>query len=194
MNLWWSSLSGGAQFYWAVAIFASALQVMLLITSFCGGHFEFSHGDAGADTSCGHGDPGVRLVSLRVLTAFFVGFGWSGVLGLQRGMSGISTTMSALVTGLIFMFLLFGMLRFLISMGSDGTLNYQHAIGQPGQVYVTIPASRAGPGQIEIMLQGRLITASAMTDAPAPISPRTPIEVTGVNGATLLIVRPAIPS
>ena len=45
--------------------------------------------------------------------------------------------------------------------------------GSPGKVYVTVPAHRAGAGQVEIMLQGRLTMAAAQTDA-ATLSPQTP--------------------
>jgi hypothetical protein len=190
MSLWWSSLTGSAQFYWTIAIFATALQLLLLFGTLLGGHFDSGHGDGGADTS-GDTESHSRFLSLRVLIAFFVGFGWAGVLGLQQGMSGLSTAMASLVTGVIFMFLLAGTLRFLLAMRADGTLNYQNAVGQSGQVYVTIPPARSGPGQVEIMLQGRLITASALTDATMPLTPRTPIEVTAVDGATTLIVQPA---
>lgn len=191
MSSWWSSLQGGSQFYWAVAIFASALQILMLLGSVVGGYLDFNHGDAGPDTAHGDHSEGVRFLSFRIVAAFFVGFGWCGVLGLQTGMSGLSTAVSACVTGLVFMLLLFGTLRLLLAMRADGTLNYRNAIGQAGHVYVTIPPARSGPGQVEILLQGRLITASAVTDAALPLPPRAPIKVTAVEGASLLIVQPS---
>ncbi len=194
MSPWWSSLNSGAQFYWAIAIFASVLQLFLILGTLLGGTFDSDHGDAGPDTSSNDLSSGVKIFSFRVLIAFFVGFGWAGVLGHQQGMSTTSTAMASLVTGLIFMALLFATLRFLLSMRADGTLNYRNAIGTFGQVYVTIPAARTGPGQVELMLQGRLITASAVTDAPEPLAPYTPIEVVAVEGVTLLVVLPVLPT
>ncbi|MDZ4288197.1 MAG: hypothetical protein U0984_09570 [Prosthecobacter sp.] len=189
MTSWWASLTDGAPIYWCIAIFASVLQVLLLLGSFLGGHFGVDHGDAGPDTSGGDSG-GVKILSLRVLVAFFVGFGWAGVLGLRQGMSGVSTAFAAMTAGVIFMALLFFTLRFLIAMRDDGTLNYANALGLEGQVYVTVPAARSGPGQVEIMLQGRLITATAVTDAATPLPPRLPITVTAVEAANLLVVQP----
>ena len=91
------------------------------------------------------------------------------------------------------MVLIFVTLRFLVSMKHDGTLRYGNALGLDGQVYVTIPAARSGAGQVEIKLQGRLITTAAVTDASAPLPPRTPITVTAVEAANLLVVQPVNP-
>eukprot|EP01031_Cornospumella_fuschlensis_P017602 gene17602-21533_t len=125
---------------------------------------------------------GLVLVALA-----YRGFGWAGVLGLRQGMSGLSTALAALTAGILFMALLFFTLRFLIAMRDDGTLNYRNALGLRGQVYVTVPAARSGPGQVEIKLQGRLITATAVTDSPTPLPPRQPIMVTSVEEANLLV-------
>lgn len=190
MTSWWNSLTDGLPFYWCIAIFASVLQVLLLLGSFLGGHFDSDHGDGGADTSSDSSSGGVKILSLRVLVAFFVGFGWAGVLGLRQGMSGMSAAAAATAAGVIFMALLYFTLRFLIAMRDDGTLNYQNALGAQGQVYVTIPAARSGPGQVEIKLQGRLITATAVTDTATPLPPRLPITVIAVEAANLLVVQP----
>src|SRR5688500_12487028 len=121
MTTWWDSLFSGGLFYWAIAIFASVIQLLLILGSVVGGHFDADHGDVGADTGDDHSG-GISLFSMRVLVAFFVGFGWAGVLGHRYGMSHFSTAFSALAAGLAFMFLLFLTLRFLVSMKHDGTL------------------------------------------------------------------------
>lgn len=189
MTSWWNSLTDGAPFYWAIAIFASVLQILLMLGTLLGTSFDTDHGDAGPDTSGDHPSGSVKILSLRVLVAFFVGFGWAGVLGYRQGMSGVSASLAAVTAGVLFMALLYFMLRFLMAMRDDGTLNYRNALGLHGQVYVTVPAARSGPGQVEIKLQGRLITASAVTDSPTPLPPRLPIMVTSVEAANLLVVQ-----
>ena len=58
-----------------------------------------------------------------------------------------------------------------------------------GKVYVTIPPHRSGQGQIEIMLQGRLITADAITDAGTALLPLSAVEVVSVQPDNLMIVQ-----
>jgi hypothetical protein len=191
MTSWWGSFFDGGLFYWVIAIIASVIQGLLILGSLMGGGFETDHAEIGTDadgSDSSHG--GVSIFSLRVLVAFFVGFGWAGVLGHRYGMSQVSTAVSASVAGFVFMALLFFTLRFLVSMKHDGTLRYANALGVQGQVYVTIPPARSGPGQVELLLQGRLITANAVTDTAAPLAPRTPITVTAVEPMNLLVVEP----
>lgn len=181
-------LPSGSQLYWVVAIFATVLQVLLLVGALTGGDQDFDHG---ADSHDGSTSDGVQILSLRVIVAFFVGFGWAGVLGQQNGMSPWLTAITACVTGVVFMLLLFGTLRFLMSLRDDGSLRYERAIGLRGQVYVTIPPRRDGVGQIEVMLQSRLITANAMTDSLRPLAPQHPIEIIDMIAPNTFIVIPA---
>ena len=187
MTATWTDLVSGSQLYWAVAIFASVLQVLLLVGALMGGGHDFDHG---ADSHDGSTTDGVKILSLRVLVAFFVGFGWAGVMGQRNGMSPAATTFAAIISGVIFMLLLFATLRLLMSMRDDGSLRYENAIGLRGQVYVTIPAARAGLGQIEVMLQGRLITASAVTDADHALAPQHGIEITALMPPNTFVVQP----
>jgi hypothetical protein len=187
MNTSWFDFASGTQLYWAVAVFASVLQVFLLVGALMGGGHDFDHG---ADSHDGSTTDAVKILSLRVLVAFFVGFGWAGVMGQRNGMSPGSTALAALISGVIFMLLLFATLRLLMSMRDDGSLHYENAIGLRGQVYVTIPAVRAGIGQIEVMLQGRLITASAVTDADHALAPQHGIEITALMPPNTFVVKP----
>jgi hypothetical protein len=181
------TFASGAQLYWAVAIFASVLQVLLLVGAFIGGAHDFDHG---AESHDGSTTDAVKILSLRILTAFFVGFGWAGVMGHRNGMSAATTGIAAIITGILFMLLLFFTLRFLMSLRDDGSLRYENAIGLRGQVYVTIPAARAGHGQIEVMLQGRLITAGAVTDADHDLPPQHGIEITALTPPNTFVVKP----
>ena len=96
----------------------------------------------------------------------------------------------AVISGFAFMMLMFVTMRLLMSMRDDGSLHYENAIGLRGQVYVTIPAIRAGIGQIEVMLQGRLITASAVTDSDHALAPQHGIEITALMPPNTFVVKP----
>lgn len=188
MTAAWTDLLTGSQMYWAISVFASVLQVFLLIGAFIGHASDFDHG---TDAHDGTADGGVKILSLRVLVAFFVGFGWAGVLAQRKGLPPVPALAIAVGSGAVFMMLMFITMRVLLSMRDDGTLRYENAIGTRGQVYVTIPAARAGAGQIEIMLQGRLITAGAVTDAPQPLPPMSRIQVTALVPPNTFVVQPA---
>ncbi len=188
MNQWWYLLLPVAKFYWTIALFASVLQLCLMFGAVMGAEHNI-HGGDGADGDHGHAP---KFFSLRALVAFFVGFGWAGVLAVNSGFSTGSVHVAALVTGGIFMVVIAGLMSFLVSLRSEGTLDYKNAIGVRGKVYVTIPPHRTGQGQVEIMLQSRLITASAITDAATALAPLTAIDVIAVEADNLLIVKPVI--
>jgi membrane protein implicated in regulation of membrane protease activity len=216
MNEWWDSLNGWQQFFWTVAIFSSLLQAFFFIASLIGGG-DFDHGDAdaaggvdfgsgdadaGGDTDLdsdggdgvdGHEDVshGVKILSVRAMVAFGVGFGWAGVLGLSNGWTLGAALLGGLAFGLVFLFAIYFIMRFLMAMQDPGGgLDYWNAVGKRGHAYFTIPGARMGEGQIEILLQGRLITANAVTEHPDSIPPRAPVTVLSVEGENLFVVEP----
>lgn len=196
MSDWWSSLTFSEQIFWGVAIFATTIQVLFFAGSLLGlGDADSDlDGDLEApeDGSVGHhqGVGGLKLLSVRAIMGFLTGFGWAGVLGLGSGMTLALTLILACVTGLVFALLVALTLKFVMSMTADGTLRYERAVGTRGKVYVTIPARRGGHGQIEILLQGRLITAPAVTDADHDLPQLAAVEVTAMESAGVFMVRP----
>ena len=172
--------------FWGIAIVASVFQILVFAGSLIGSH-DFDHAPDGGD---GSSVEGMKLLSIRAITAFLVGFGWAGALFLGSGSALSTALLAALVFGGMFMAIIFLMMRALVSLRADGTLDYSNATGRTGNVYVTIPAGRAGQGQVEIMIQGRLTTVSAVTDAPLPLPPRTSVTVDSVEGNNLLVVSP----
>jgi membrane protein implicated in regulation of membrane protease activity len=185
---WWNSLTGATLFFWTVAIGASVFQLLLFIGSMFAGH-DFDHSaDVGSENAPMAGAEGaVKVLSVRAMVAFAVGFGWAGVLFVDEGFSLTVTIAIAMFVGLLFMGMIYGVMRFMVSLKADGTLDYANAVGLEGKVYVTIPAARAGEGQIELLLQGRLITVTAVTSHFHPLSPHTSVRVDSVEGNTLVV-------
>lgn len=183
--------------FWAVAVFAGVLQVLMLLGSAFAGH-DLGHGDvAGHDTGGGHDShngnatTAAKVFSFRALLAFLLGFGWAGALLSTRGLAFWLLLPVAAVTGVFFMWLFLATMRLLFCLRSDGNLDYHNAIGHTGSVYVTIPPARGGRGQVEILLQERLITADAVTDHPHSLAPNTKVIVWAVEGESLMVVAPA---
>jgi energy-coupling factor transporter transmembrane protein EcfT len=175
MNDWWEQLTPLLKILWCIALFASVFQLIMFAGAIFGAGHDFDH-DAAADGASGA--EGAQILSIRTLVAGAVGFGWAGVLAKGSGASDLAAIAIALVTGILFMLLVFWMMRLLFSMRDDGTLNYQNAVGLTGRVYVTIPAKR--------------VTATAQTDIDRSLPPQASIRVTAAQSDNTLIVEPVI--
>jgi hypothetical protein len=186
MNQWWQSLSGASQVFWGIAIAASLFQVLIFVGSVFSSH-DFDHS---ADPNAADSGEALKLLSLRGIVAFLVGFGWTGGLFLAKGLSLLLVILMAIAAGIVFMGVILLIMRLLVSLKADGTLDYANAVGQTGHVYITIPARRSGQGQVEVMIQGRLVTAQAVTDSYQSIAPQTEIVVLALESHTLLLVSP----
>lgn len=152
------------QIFYAIGLFSLAVLLIQILLTLVG---LDHHGDA--DLS-GHGDhdSAMGLLTVRTVTAFFVGFGWTGV-----------------ITGTAFLLTAAFRIRNLLRLqSSGGNVDYNNAVGSVGTVYTTIPAAEAGGGQLELTIQGRLMMAEAYTKAgwnlpkskretPAPEKPQT---------------------
>jgi hypothetical protein len=187
MTDWWNSLLIERQIFYAIGIFSLGVLLLQILGTLVG---LDHHGDA--DLS-GHGDhdSGMGLLTVRTVTAFFVGFGWTGVIMLNHGYSMVAAIAAGTVTGAAFLlatwFLITNLLRL---QSSGGNVDYNNAIGSVGTVYTTIPAAEAGGGQIELMLQGRLMMAEAYTKATWNLKPNSKAKVIALIGRSTLLVEP----
>src|SRR6478672_11433361 len=145
MTEWWNSLLIEKQIFYAIGLLSIAILLLqILLVAIGVGH----HGDA--DFS-GHGDhdTGIGLLTVRTVTAFFVGFGWTGVIMLNRGYSMVAAILARTGIGMVFLLVTWFLIRNLLRLqSSGGNVDYNNAVGTVGTVYTTIPAAQAGGGQI----------------------------------------------
>lgn len=182
---WWDALNFNLQIFYGIAIVALIFLVFQMITT-----FVFGMDDASAGVDISHHDSGMSIFSVRGITAFFTGFGWTGVICIKNGLPLILSVAIAFIVGFAVMMLIYLMMRSLMSLQSSGTLNYSNAVGQVATVYLTIsPVQRAG-GQVEVMIQGRLVTAEALQKGSQPLSPGTKVKIVDLIGGTTLLVEP----
>ena len=186
MTDWWNSLLIEKQIFYAIGLFSLAVLLLQILLTLVGvGHHD-------ADFS-GHGDhdSGMGLLTVRTVTAFFVGFGWTGAIMLNRGYSMIVAILAGAAVGVAFLLTTAFLIRNLLRLqSSGGTVDYNNAIGTVGTVYSTIPAAEAGGGQIELMIQGRLMMAEAYTRAARNLPPNSKAKVVALIGQTTLLVEP----
>ena len=182
---WWSTLGRALQIFYGIALTTSALMLFQLVLMLFGmdGDSDFD-----VDDIDDHGTGGI--LSVRTITAFFVGFGWTGVTALENGWTLVPTILVSTAVGGGFMMGVFALMRTLYGMRYTGTLDYKNAVGQVGNVYLRIPAAMAGPGQIEVLVQGRLRTVQAFTRAERQLGNNERVRVVELMDETTLLVEP----
>lgn len=155
------------------------LQTALMLVGFDGHH--------DVDAS-GAMDGEIGFFSVRSVVAFFVGFGWTGVLATKAGWDVLSSTAAGLGVGLAFMAVIYGLIRVLYAQRASGNLRLENAVGQAGRVYVGIPADGAAGGQVQVTVQGALRTLPAITRGGTAIASGSTIIVRETVPPDLLVV------
>jgi hypothetical protein len=178
MEGWWSSLGTPLQVFYVIALASSALLLLQAFLALLGFEVDFDEGGE------------VGFVSLRTATAFFTGFGWTGIIALKAGWSLPAALLAAGAAGGAFMAAVFALMRGLYSLRYKGNVDYRNAIGAFGTVYLPVPGAMGGPGQIEVLVQGRLRVVPAFTRAPQRIPNRARVRVVDTLDAQTLLVEP----
>jgi len=188
ISTWWEAMSAIEKVYWCVAIPASVLFIIQIITTFFIGDFDSVEADGDADVSV-DSDSGIpfQFLSFKNLVAFFTIFGWVGIACLHRNLSIPLSIVIATVSGLAMMAVMATLMYFMGKLAESGGLELKNARGKTGTVYLTIPASRSGMGQIQINVQG-FQTLDAMTDDPEAIPTGSLVQVNDVISNGILLV------
>ena len=188
---WLKSLSGLEIAYFIIACIGTVallIQIVMMLIG-AGGEADAdfdtdTDGDGSLDT---HTDTGVSLFTVKGLTAFFAIGGWTGMLMLSYNVGVAITVPVSVVAGLAAYFIVWALIRLVLKLQEDGTLNYASAIGQTATVYVSIPASRTGRGKITLVLQGRYTELDAVTDETERIPLDCAVEITEQAGDAFVV-------
>ncbi len=188
---WLKSLSGLEIAYFIVACIgtlALLIQIILMIVG-AGGDGDLDlDTDADADGDLdSHTDTGVSLFTLKGLTAFFAIGGWTGMLMLSYDIHVGITVAVSVVAGLAAYFVVWGLIRLMLKLQEDGTLDYASAVGKEATVYVSIPANRGGRGKITLVLQGRYTELDAVTDESERIPVDSAVEIVDKAGDAFVV-------
>ena len=180
---WLKSLSGLEIAYFIIACIGTVALLIQIVMMLIG-----AGGEADADGSLDtHTDTGVSLFTVKGLTAFFAIGGWTGMLMLSYNVGVAITVPVPEVEGLAAYFIVWALIRLVLKLQEDGTLNYASAIGQTATVYVSIPASRTGRGKITLVLQGRYTELDAVTDETERIPVDCAVEITEQAGDAFVV-------
>ena len=213
---WWNALGMASQIFACMAIPATLVLVVQTVMLFLGmsgddgadtpvddvaeiDDFSDDVLDANKDGVFGENETadvhdftgleGLRIFTLRGIVAFFVVFGWMGVMLDGANVNLALTVIISFACGFAIMLLLAYLLRAIMRLRSDGNTDNRNAVGTAGKVHLTIPPLRKGEGKVHIMLQGAYVERDAVTDEEEPIPTGSEIVVIGISGQTDLVVR-----
>lgn len=189
-NAWWDSLSLILRIFYGIAILSAVVLGLQMIATFLLGGTHSDVGDFSHADGLTHHDSGVGVLSIKSVTAFFTGFGWTAIGFIRMGLTMPLVMLFAGLIGVGMMFLIYFVMRSLMKLSDSGTMDYINAVGQPGSVYVTIPPAKGPGGQVETMIQGRLVTAQAIQRGAEPLKPGTKVNVVEKIGTSTLLVEP----
>ncbi len=212
---WWNSLGLVTQIFYCIAVPSTLVLLIQTVLMFIGMGDDGAE-DIGIDDAVGGHDvdieadvdgdgvfendsvfdgndvaglEGLRVFTVRGIIAFFVVFGWVGIVMNGAGAQLFLTIPVAAACGFAMMVLIAFMLRAVMKLRSDGNADNRNAIGTAGKVHLTVPPARSGEGKVHIMLQGSYVERSAVTDSEEALPTGSEVVVVGVSGQTDLIVK-----
>jgi len=213
-NLWWQGLGLVGQIMACAAIPMTIVMILQLILMILGIGFGSSDGDFdndvidhGGDHGLDHGgDHGLdnggdnasdhggthdaRFFTIRGVVAFFALGGWAGLAALTAGIRPLWSIHISLLSGVAAMLLASLAIKLALGMQSSGNIDLRNAISLTADVYIPIPPSRSNTGKVTLVLQERFIEVDALTDSDFTLRSNSKVEVVGVDGTDVLIVRP----
>ena len=186
-----------------VAVPATVIMILQTVMIFIGmaGHSDVDMpDDNGIDGVFGNdspdapdvhlGDSGLRIFTVRGMVAFFAVGGWAGLSALSLSGSTAAAIITAFIAGTLALLLVAWFFKWAASLNENGTLQMESAVGKVGEVYITVPPEMSGTGKVNVIIQGRMTEAEAMTDSDRPLKYGEPVEVVGMAVGNVLKVRP----
>lgn len=205
MGAWWGTLGLAAQLFYLIAVLSSVILLIQLVLSLLGAGGDHLAADGGGMDLSGHLDVGghdlsvhdvglhdvpVSVFSVRTVLAFFVGFGWTGVVMLRSEVALLPTIAVATGVGILFLLVVFWLMTMIYRLSESGTVDYRNAQGQAGTVYLPIPAQGSGQGQVQLVVQGRMRELPAVTEEAESLPTGTRVRVVKVlDGNTVVVKR-----
>jgi hypothetical protein len=184
---WWNELNLAKQLFYGIALTAGLVSLVLMVLAI----FGMEHDDAvDAIAAGGIGHDAGGMFSVKPLTGFFLGFGWIGGFAMDRGAAiWLAVVLGCLAGGGMMAVILF-MFRAILAMRSDGTARIEDAVGAVGTVYVSLPATKGGGGQVTVTFRGRQETYSALQAGEKPIPSGEKVKVVSLIDSRTVLVEP----
>lgn len=184
-----------AVWFTAPALLGTGFLLIQLVLGELGGDGAL---DVDLDVDIDGDHPGAEFgwLSVQSVSAFFLGYGWIGFAAyrfLDLGFTGSAVVGVAAGFGVAWMMI--WLLRTFLKLQNNTNVYIQQARGMVGEVYVTVPPSGSGRGEVVLVINNSRHSYSAIQDgenASEPIVTHTRVRVRDVDTASnILIVEPA---
>lgn len=206
MFTWMDNLRGLELLFACCAIFGTTLFVIRLVLMFIGmgdghsadaghidaGHVDAGHVDAGNVGDVNHqgdfhdSDLSFRALSLQGITAFFMMFGLIGWAVIRQYENSVwIPVIAGTAAGLATVWLMKKIFQLAGSLQSSGTMNLSNAVGQEGNVYLTIHPGASG--KVRVTFQDRLSILDAVADGNTEIKTGESVRVVRVAAGKLVV-------
>lgn len=189
VSAWWNALGWDSQIFYAVGGIALAIVLIQATLTLIGiGDIGIeTPGDLAPDADVPH-DVGLGLISVRTLTAFFLGFGLTGGLLLESGTAFPWALTGAAAVGAVFLLIIFWIMKLLCGLRASGNADLTSAKGATGTVYVAVAPNRVAGGQVEVLVSGRVMTLPVLTAGAEKIPAGTLVRVIDLVPPNILLV------
>ena len=191
---WWDGLAVLSKVYWIIAFPSSLIFLIQLIMTFIGGDVDHDmDGDFDGDMDGGDFDHdiGFHFITFKNMIAFFTLFAWSGLASIEGGLGTVITIIVSTASGLIMMVIMASLFYYISKLSHSATMDIKNAIGQTGDVYLTVPSKKSGIGKVQVNVQGQLRTLDAMTEDTEDIKSNSIVEVAEIISGNILLVKRA---
>ena len=170
------------RYFLYVALFSSLVFVAQAVLTFIG-----SDSTDGTEPDFDGADAPFQLFSLRNLTNFLLGFGWTGVAFYPMIENKFLLTILAAVVGAGFVLIFFLIIKQLLKLSEDNTFKISDLKNKTGEVYLKIPAQSLGKGKVLISLKGTNHELYAITNSETDILSGELIKVVDIKDEILIV-------
>lgn len=193
MANWWNSLSDLQHIFAFIGIPATLVLIVQTILLFFGigdGDDDISIDDGMPDAEMG--DDGLALFSIRGIVGMLCIAGWAGIVFIDFGVSNILSIFLAILCGIATLFGTAYLMKAVLKLQSNGTIQLGTAVGKTGQVYIPIPPKGKGRGKVNIVVQDRYIEVDAVTDSEDILKTGETVRVVSTDENGLVMVERVI--
>ena len=190
MANWWNSLTDIQRIFAFIGIPATLVLIVQTILLL----FGIGDGDDGIDLDGDGipdevgGDDGLSLFSIRGIVGMLCVAGWAGIVFIDFGLSNILAIFLALLCGVATLFGIAYLMKAVLKLQSNGTIELGTAVGKTGQVYIPIPPKGMGRGKINVVVQDRYIEVDAVTNSEDTLKTGETVRVVSTDEMGLVMV------
>lgn len=193
-SIWWDAIAYPEKIYWYITVpftIIFLVQVILTLMGMDADQDVDLDADLDLDGNVGAAEvaiSGIKVFTIRNTIIFFTVFSWAGIAFSQGEMTALMVFLLSVVLGLVIASIVAFMFSSVTKMVQSGSINLKNTISQIGEVYIPIPPSKKGQGQIQMAVQGRIEEFDAITDDDTTLATGSKVMVLEVLKEGLLLV------